>query len=337
MTSPSTTPVTLIDQGHFWTGISRHETSQGHFATGQMSVQYQIPLSDENKLPIVFIHGGGGQGCEFWSTPDGRPGWAQFFLRQGYPVYVVDRPIHGRSPLDPTISENLFPPLPYERVSAMFTAPNPERSWPESRLAHQWPGSGRIGDPALDQFMAGQGPALASLAETHTLSARAGAELLDRVGPAVLITHSMGGPCGWAIAEVRPDLVAAIVAVEPLGPPFSEAIPGLGSLLWGITASAMQYDPPASTPLELQDRPRKLVNFVQIPVAVLTGEASFMNASDALTVKFLQEGGVNVTHLKLGEFNIHGNGHLPMAEKNSDEVAALICSWICSDLVSAGP
>jgi len=320
----------LIDQGHFWTGISRIETAEGHFATGQMSVQYQIPLptEGESRLPVVLIHGGGGQGCEFWSTPDGRPGWAQFFLRQGHPIYVVDRPLHGRSPLVPSLSGALFPPLPYEQVSAMFTAPDLQKSWPQASLASQWPGSGKIGDPALDQFMAAQGPALADLAETQLLAAKAGSELLDRTGPAILITHSMGGPCGWAIAEARPDLVAGIVAIEPLGPPFSEPIPGLGALLWGLTASPMQYDPGASTPSELHGRPRKLVNLAQIPVAILTGEASFMNEPDTLTFNFLQDAGVNVTHLKLGELDIHGNGHLPMAEKNSDDVADLIRRWM---------
>ena len=57
--------------------------------------------------PIVLIHGGGGQGTDWLGTPDGRPGWATFLVQEGYAVYVVDRPGHGRSPYHPDV---LCPP-----------------------------------------------------------------------------------------------------------------------------------------------------------------------------------------------------------------------------------
>ena len=41
-----------------------------------------------------------------------------------------------------------------------------------------------------------------------------GAELLDRIGPAVVMAHSLGGPAGWLIADARPDLVKALVEIE---------------------------------------------------------------------------------------------------------------------------
>jgi pimeloyl-ACP methyl ester carboxylesterase len=44
------------------------------------------------------------------------------------------------------------------------------------------------------------------------------AELLAEVGPAVLVTHSMGGVVGWRAAELVRDAVAGIVAIAP-GPP----------------------------------------------------------------------------------------------------------------------
>ena len=43
--------------------------------------------------------------------------------------------------------------------------------------------------------------------------------LADKIGPFIVLMHSQGGPIGWAIADARPDLVKAIVAVEPNGPP----------------------------------------------------------------------------------------------------------------------
>ena len=66
------------------------------------SGSYQIPVarrSQKNRLPVVMVHGGAGQqGTCFAGTPDGRPGWADFFLSRGWPTYVVDQPGRGRDP-----------------------------------------------------------------------------------------------------------------------------------------------------------------------------------------------------------------------------------------------
>ena len=57
---------------------------------------------------------------------------------------------------------------------------------------------------------------------------------------------------GWLTADARPSLVKAIVALEPIGPPFL-VDPNLGvSLDWGLTASPMTFDPPAASPDELE-------------------------------------------------------------------------------------
>lgn len=61
-----------------------------------MFVQYRVP-ENFNGLSMVLMHGGGQTGNNFESTPDGRPGWVQFFLRKGFSVYNVDYPCMGRS------------------------------------------------------------------------------------------------------------------------------------------------------------------------------------------------------------------------------------------------
>ena len=62
-----------------------------------MFVQYMLPANRKHKYPLVMIHGGGGQGTDWMQTPDGRDGWADYFVADGWDVYVVDRPGHGRS------------------------------------------------------------------------------------------------------------------------------------------------------------------------------------------------------------------------------------------------
>ncbi len=79
----------------------------------------------------------------------------------------------------------------------------------------------------------------------------------------------------------------------------------------------------------LQKEPaRRLVNLLKIPVLLETGEASAHAAYDEFTVRYLQQAGVNVEHLKLADEGIHGNGHLQFFEKNNLEIVELLESWI---------
>lgn len=49
------------------------------------------------KYPLLFIHGGGGSGDAFRATPDGRLGWADLLVEQGFRVWLTDWPGTGRS------------------------------------------------------------------------------------------------------------------------------------------------------------------------------------------------------------------------------------------------
>src|SRR3984893_14498840 len=67
------------------------------YMAAQMYVEYQIPKNLRHPYPVVMIHGAGQTGTNFMATPDDRPGWAQFFLANGYAVYIVDQTGRGRS------------------------------------------------------------------------------------------------------------------------------------------------------------------------------------------------------------------------------------------------
>src|SRR5436305_6341577 len=112
----------------------------------------------------------------------------------------------------------------------------------------RWPGEaasrGRKGDPVCDAFYATQVETLASNEETQRRNQAAGAALLDKIGPAIVLTHSQSGPFGWLIADARPSLVKGIVAIEPSGPPFEATIIGSGKAChWGPTDIPITYDP----------------------------------------------------------------------------------------------
>jgi pimeloyl-ACP methyl ester carboxylesterase len=336
----SSTSVHLADQGCFWVGVDYEERDGQSVVDGsQLYVEFQKPQEQTQPFPVVLIHGGGGQGLDWMATPDGRPGWRTLLLQRGYAVYVVDRPGHGRCPRHPRElpapsggrSPRLVPSV--EVLGTMFAGPdNPAHT--------QWPGSGRRDDPALAQLLASQSLAGYDPREHHALMRRRGGELLDIIGPAILITNSAGGPAGWLMTDERPGLVQAVVALEPLGPS------GPMTLRWGITASPITYDPPAPEPGDLElvdvpagpggphlrlqpDPPRRLPHLADIPIAVVSGEQSFANPMDVGTVAFLRQAGCTlIDHLRLGDLGVHGNGHLMMIERNNEEVLDIVTTWL---------
>src|SRR5258708_3291773 len=84
-------------QGFFYAGGREVRAAAASTMTDQMFVEYQIPARVTAAYPIVMIHGQFQNGSNFLGTPDDREGWAEYFLRRGYPVYVVDQPARGRS------------------------------------------------------------------------------------------------------------------------------------------------------------------------------------------------------------------------------------------------
>lgn len=177
--------------------------------------------------------------------------------------------------------------------------------------------------------------------------------LLDRIGrPSILILHSQGAPGGWLAADARPELVKAIIAIEPNGPPFAGTHPHDGSAArrWGLADVPIEYSPPISDPSEfhlvtipstessreplvMQDESgghtvHKLKNLKGIQVLVEVGEASYHAQFDHATVAFLRQAGVNCDFIRLEDLGIKGNGHMQMLELNNLEVAAVLNKWM---------
>jgi pimeloyl-ACP methyl ester carboxylesterase len=180
---------------------------------------------------------------------------------------------------------------------------------------------------------------------------------LEKIGPAILLTHSQAGVFGWKLSDARPDLVKAHIAVEPNGPPFYD-VSFLGGKdwykdsaqvgrAWGITRIPLTFNPPAASPAELamarqekSDAPellrcwlqaepaRQLPRMKGVPTAIVSGEASFRATMDHCTSKFLTQAGVKNTHIRLENENVHGNGHMMMLEKNSHEIVPVFEKWL---------
>jgi pimeloyl-ACP methyl ester carboxylesterase len=348
-------PLEIAKQGYLFAGGTYSTVNGREVMSGQIYAEYQVPQNRTHPYPIVMVHGAIQTGTNFTGTPDGREGWAQFFLRQGYAVYVVDQPGRARSSYQPDLNGPQATPN-LENTQRRFTAPSRFNLWPQAKLHTQWPGSGLKGDPVFDQFFSSQVPYVQAAAVTQTLNRDALLALLERIGPAIVMTHSQSGAYGWPVADARPDLVKAIIAVEPSGPPVRDIEQigppdyfreGAASRPWGLGAVPPGYVPAVRDPSELafeqqattdgpdlvrcwlQKAPaRQLPNLQRVPIVIVNGEASFHAPFEHCTVKYLQQAGVKADRIDLGRQGIHGNGHMMMLEKNSDEIARVIADWL---------
>ena len=343
------TPPT-VQQGHFFVGGRYIDVKEGQLMAGQMYVEYPIPARVTRTYPIVMIHGAAQTGTNFTGTPDGRQGWADYFVGQGYAVYVVDQPARGRSADAGNVGQ--VSRFTANILEQRFTATARFKLWPQAALHTQFPGEGPDvglrGNPVFDQFYASQVQLLRPNSVSEQLMREAGAALLDRIGPAILLTHSQSGPFGWVIADARPKLVKGIVAAEPSGPPFREAVFGTAAARhWGITETPMTYSPPVTDPAQLAraeeaaaDGPdlvkcmlqaapaRRLAHLENMPVLVFAAEASYHAVYDHCTAKYLRQAGARAEYLRLEDVGIRGNGHMVMIEKNSLDIAAMIAGWL---------
>ena len=262
-------PMVLAKIGYFFVGGNIDPSLPGSPMTGQMYVEYFVPKTLTHPYPIVMIHGGSQTGTNFTGTPDGREGWAQYFVRRGHAVYVVDQVARGRS-AHFSQSQGKVAEANLKRTEQQFTAPEKSNLWPQAKLHTQWPGSGKAGDPVFDQFFASQFPSLSSFPKQQELNTAAGIALFDKIGPAVLMIHSQSGTFIWPIADARPNLVKAVIAVEPNGPPVYETefkgapewFADMGQKkLSGLGEMPLTYDPPLKPGEELafvkQDKPDK--------------------------------------------------------------------------------
>jgi len=180
-------------------GVPAKIDPNGTYVVESMYVQYFLPASRRGAVPLLMWHGGGLTGVTYETTPDGREGWLNWYVKHGWDVYSSDAVERGRAgwAMYPEIfkSEPLFLPKsdPYVRF----------------RMAgSQFPVE------AYDNFMRQVVPRWTTTDEATIAAYTA---LVDRVCPCVLLFHSQAGQFGFRVAQARPDKIKALIAVEPAG------------------------------------------------------------------------------------------------------------------------
>jgi len=349
----------IASTGFFYVGGQYVGAPGKEVMDGAEYVEVMVPKKIRHPYPIVFFHGAGQTGTDWLQTPDGRPGWAYFFIKQGYTVYMVDFPARGRSTYNPSPDgDGALTIRTALQLEQIWTDIGAQGNWPQAKKFTQWPGDGpnkgKMGDPVFDDFARTQVQFLQGGKQQAKLNLDAHIALLEKIGsPVILITHSQGGEFGWQVADARPKLVKAIISAEPGGPQIMNvdiskiAYSGPGSYVWGVTSLPLHYDPPVSDPAELQpvleakaDDPdtvpcylqkepaHKLINMKDIPVLDVSTQASYHRVFDSCIPKWLNQAGVKTQYVKLEDVGIAGNEHELMLDKNSDQIAKFFAQWL---------
>src|SRR5437868_14762916 len=123
-------PLVLAKSSYFFVGGKIDPAVEGSAPVNQIYVEYMIPQRLRHKTPIVMVHGGSQTGTNFTGTPDGREGWAQYFVRRGYSVYVVDQVARGRSPYWSQVYGPVLGPR-FNFTEQRFVAPERSNQWPQ--------------------------------------------------------------------------------------------------------------------------------------------------------------------------------------------------------------
>lgn len=222
-------PLIIAEQGSFAIGGStlKHDgvfrtdhflEPEGQIAYGDHAYAfYQVPV-DARPYPLIFQHGGAQCKRTWETTPDGREGFQTLFLRKGYTTVLIDQPRMGEAGLALKADDGRNPyaknPLYADKTMYMlcrcgiFDGDTPV-PYEDSAMA---------GDAeTYNQFQRSWTPYEGELDDD--VSANAMAALLEKMGPSILVTHSMGGTIGWR-TPFRTDKVKAIIAFEPGGSPF---------------------------------------------------------------------------------------------------------------------
>ncbi|WP_245431206.1 esterase [Rhodoplanes roseus] len=271
----------------------------GPYQVEQMYVQYFFPANRKGKYPLLMWHGGGLTGVTYETTPDGRDGWLNMFVRKGWDVYNSDAVERGRSGYP---SPDVWPssPIFLARGNAFerFRIGQGPGSWsPDPAKLKVLPGS-QFPVEAYDNFVRQNVP---RWLDSDKPIIAAYTELVEKVCPCVILFHSQAGGFAFKVAQEHPDKVKALVAVEP-------AVPG---------------------------DPEKAAALKNVPILMVFGDFikqdsrwPAMRGKDVAFGDAVKAAGGSVDVIDLPDVGLKGNSHMLMMDKTNGQVADLIQEWL---------
>jgi pimeloyl-ACP methyl ester carboxylesterase len=214
---------TVTSDGTFDPNDQWEESGAGQTShVDHANVLYQLP-EKETGLPMVFLHGYGQSRMGWMTTPDGREGWSDMFLRKGHGVFLVDEPRRGEAGMT-SVSGDISTKTLDQRWYTQFRIGRWENGKSVTNKGSQFPNDGASVDQFFRQMTpdTGMKSDMGADFDNETVAKALAAtidEVYKRTGKnSILVTHSQGGGPGWTAARYT-DHIAAIIAIEPGGAP----------------------------------------------------------------------------------------------------------------------
>jgi len=265
----------------------------GDYESGQMYVSYVKLEEPKAKYPLLLWHGSALTGATFETTPDGRPGWQTFFLKQGHDVYVSDAVERGRAGF--SMFPEVYTDAPQYRSKqagwGLF------RFGPEYGVAFE---GLQFPVESYDYFNKQFVPRWKS---TDPLALEAYVEYMNQFDDgAVVIAHSQGTKFAMDAMLEAPEKFKGVVLLEPFITPDLEKTDF--SKIKGVPVLIIYGD-------FIKDSP------------------FWASAYDTIKkyAEAVEKAGGSVTWIDLPEKGINGNSHQLYMDKNSDEVAKVVQDW----------
>ena len=311
----STVPPLRIDkQGSFFVGgrdihsetLSSTATRapSGTITVDQVYVQYQVPAGAQGH-PVTFIHGCCLTGKTWETTPDGRMGWNEYFVRKGHGVYVIDQASRGRSAANPSaINRTKLGKAPADQLPPVYAVSH-EEAWTIFRFGPEYPKTFaglQFPMDAQAEFWKQMVPDWVEALPMPNPTVPALSELARRLQGTILISHSQSGIYPFQTAALNTSGISAIVAIEPAAcPAATDAI----------------------------------VPYTKMPILVLFGDYVDLSTRWAPRLKACRDfaqrantAGGKAEVVRLPDVGFHGNSHMLMQDKNSLAVADWLLAWI---------
>jgi pimeloyl-ACP methyl ester carboxylesterase len=317
------TPLVLKAQGSFFVGGEKVEQTQGelgdlgpggHITVNQMYVRYMVPQGGDGNVPVVMVHGATLTGKSWETTPDGRMGWDEYFVRRGHPVYVPDQVGRGRSGFNQAVFNNARAGSAPANSLPRWLRFSDEGVWSNFRIGAK-PGQPypdtQFPVAALDE-LSKQGVPDVSFGgiPTPNPTHKGLADLASQLNGAVLMGHSQSGSFPLAAALLNPAAMKGLVLVEPGTCPATYTDEQIATL--------------AKLPILIVygDHRDTLTGIESLPSWQTRYEAC-----QALIGRIRTAGG-QAQMLSPAEIGARGNSHMIMQDKNHLQIADLILKWM---------
>ena len=320
-------PLVLKEQGSFFVGGEKKTVSQpaagpipaqtGEITVNQMYVQYQVPPKGDQHVPVVMVHGCCLSSKTWETTPDGRMGWSEYFVRKDRPVYLADQVSRARSGFDPTafaeVQQGRRPAAQMPNVldathqvawTVFRFGPKYGEAFPDEQFPMQ----------AIDELYKQMIPDLNSTLPNPNPTWKQMAALGVKLKGAVLMGHSESGFFPEEAALIDASGVRGIISIEQPCRTLSAAEVGTIAKIPTLFIFGDHLNDVTGGPVSWQQ--------------------SFAGCN--ALVEQLKKAGGDAEMMHLPAMGLKGNSHMLMQDKNSDQIADLVIAWIDKHVEAKG-